>query len=150
MPDNFQTEDSDFAAELEREYKRLGDEMTRPGRKIEMLTDIFSNEDLLRFVSRLLAKDGSLSRARATVNAILSNPERCPSSISEKYDLTDLRILHPQFLSSIGANLRLQASRPDCPQLYKVALEKMAERSEKAKRQYANRTGNKNKKGETK
>lgn len=150
MTDIVQAEDIDFAAELDREYKRRGDELTRPGKKIAMLTDIFSNEDLLRFVARLLAKNGSLTRARAAVNAVLSTPERCPRSISEKYDLTGLKILHPQFLRSINENLRIQASKPDCRQLYKDALSKMAERSEKAKKQYANRTGNKNKIGESK
>lgn len=143
MTDIEQTEDKDFAAELEREYKRRGDELARSGKKISMLTDIFSNEDLLRFVARLLTKKGgSLTRARETVNAVLTSPARCPKSLWEKYDLVDLRIFHPQFLRAVRTNLQIRSSVPDAPKLYDDALNAMLERSEKAKQQYAGRGKN--------
>ena len=139
MTDIDQTGDIDFAAELEREYKRRGDALKRSGKKITMLMDIFSNADILRFVARLLVKGGSLTRARATINALLTSPTRCPKTLWEKYDLANLKILHPQFLRAIRENLELRSSESDRPGIYEDALYAMLERSEKAKQLHANR-----------
>lgn len=135
----------DFAAELQMEYERRGKELKRTGKKITMLVDLFSNDALLLFVSNLLAEGGSMTRARASINALLSDPAKCPAEFRSKYDLADIRILHPQFLRAVGKNLQDRVARPDCPEVFRKALSEMGRRSTTAKLQHANR---RNKKGE--
>jgi hypothetical protein len=135
----------DFAAELQKEYERRGKELKRSGKKITMLVDMFSNDALLLFVANLLAEGGSMTRARAAINALLPDPTRCPAEFRSKYDLTGIRILHPQFLRAVGKNLQDRVARPDCSEVFKKALAEMGRRSTAAKLNHANR---RNKKGE--
>lgn len=119
---------------IDEEYKaREEQQQKKTAWKISLVTELFSEDELLSVVAKSLVDGRSMTCVRESLNAILADPLRCPPAIHGKYCSKPLHIFHPQFLKAVRANLHARIARPGCPDLYRNALAKMSERSAKAK-----------------